>query len=158
MFLRSSGGGFFSTCGFAAVSVEVFVAAGLCAAAGGGVCSVGGLAGARGVPSRTNAVAFWHFSCMFYRMIALRFRPLFVAGVLSMAFACAALGKHTAQKSAPPKKVPEKSAPANTDWQVIKVNSRDYLSADNIGKFYGLLGNLDSTGKTIVLNNGRNQL
>ena len=91
-------------------------------------------------------------------MIALRFRPLFVAGVLSMAFAFAALGKHTAQKSAPPKKAPEKSAPANTDWQVIKVNSRDYLSADNIGKFYGLLGNLDSTGKTIVLNNGRNQL
>src|SRR5438046_10362656 len=91
-------------------------------------------------------------------MIALRFRPLFVAGILSMAFAFAAVGKHTAQKSAPPKKAPEKSAPANTDWQVIKVNSRDYLSADNIGKFYGLLGNLDSTGKTIVLNNGRNQL
>ena len=45
-----------------------------------------------------------------------------------------------------------------TDWQVIKVGPRDYLSADNIAKFYGLLGNVDSTGKTVVLNNGRNQL
>src|SRR5438552_17299428 len=95
---------------------------------------------------------------MFWRMIALRLRPLFIVGAVLMAFACAALGKHTAQKPPPPKKAPEKSTPANTDWQVIKIGPRDYLSADNIAKFYGLLGNLDSTGKTIVLNNGRNQL
>jgi N-acetylmuramoyl-L-alanine amidase len=46
----------------------------------------------------------------------------------------------------------------NNDWQVIKVGPRDYLSVDNIAKFYGLLGNVDSTGKSVVLNNGRNQL
>ncbi len=50
------------------------------------------------------------------------------------------------------------AAKPNVDWQVIKVGARDYLSADNIAKFYGLLGNVDSTGKTVVLNNGRNQL
>ena len=32
------------------------------------------------------------------------------------------------------------------------------MSADNIAKFYGLLGNVDSTGKSVVLNDGRNQL
>ena len=95
---------------------------------------------------------------MFYLMIALRLRPLWLASALSIAFVCVALGKHTTQRPAHPKEPAAKPAPANTDWQVIKVNSRDYLSADNIGKFYGLLGNLDSTGKTIVLNNGRNQL
>jgi N-acetylmuramoyl-L-alanine amidase len=46
----------------------------------------------------------------------------------------------------------------NQDWQVIKVGPRDYLSVDNIAKFYGLIGNVDSTGKTVVLNNGRNML
>ncbi|HKP04555.1 MAG TPA: N-acetylmuramoyl-L-alanine amidase [Chthoniobacterales bacterium] len=52
-----------------------------------------------------------------------------------------------------------KPSPApNKDWQVIKVGPRDYLSADNIAKFYGLLGNVDATGKSVVLNNGRNQL
>ena len=91
-------------------------------------------------------------------MIALRFRPLCLASALSLAFVCVALGKHTTQRSTHPKEPAAKPAPANADWQVIKVNSRDYLSADNIGKFYGLLGNLDSTGKTMVLNNGRNQL
>jgi len=46
----------------------------------------------------------------------------------------------------------------NQDWQVIKVGPRDYLSVDNIAKFYGLIGNVDSGGKTVVLNNGRNML
>jgi N-acetylmuramoyl-L-alanine amidase len=57
-------------------------------------------------------------------------------------------GKPTASPSPTP----------NKDWEVIKVGPRDYLSVDNIAKFYGLLGNVDSTGKSVVLNNGRNQL
>ncbi|MFZ1219137.1 MAG: N-acetylmuramoyl-L-alanine amidase, partial [Chthoniobacterales bacterium] len=64
--------------------------------------------------------------------------------------------KASAKPSATPAAKP--SPTPNKDWQVIKVGPRDYLSADNIAKFYGLLGNVDATGKTVVLNNGRNQL
>lgn len=46
----------------------------------------------------------------------------------------------------------------NADWQIIKVGVRDYLSADNIAKFYGLLANVETSGKSIVLSNIRNQL
>ena len=49
-------------------------------------------------------------------------------------------------------------ASSATDWQVIKVGLRDYLTADNIAKFYGVLADVESNGKTIVLNNGRSQL
>src|ERR1700686_270146 len=93
-------------------------------------------------------------------MIALRFRPLCIAGALLLALACPPLAKSRIPKPTAPKYAPAPPAKPtpSPDWQVIKVGQRDYLSADNIGKFYGLLGNLDSTGKTIVLNNGRNQL
>jgi len=91
-------------------------------------------------------------------MIALRFRPLCLAGALMLALACTSPAKSRVPKPTAPKPAAKPSPPPNQDWQVIKIGSRDYLSADNIGKFYGLLGNLDSTGKTIVLNNGRNQL
>ncbi len=95
-------------------------------------------------------------------MIARRF-PAFVLAI-SLMLACGVLAKSTSKKSSASK---SKSAPAaapspsptpNADWQIIKVGQRDYLSADNIAKFYGLLGNVDSTGRTVVLNNGRNQL
>src|SRR5687768_2772177 len=49
MFFGSSGGGFLSTCGLADGSAEVLAAAGLCPVAGGGLCSVEGLAGSRAV-------------------------------------------------------------------------------------------------------------
>ena len=112
-------------------------------------------------------------------MIAVRIPVLFIAGASCLLFASDALAKpglvkiSLVRKAAPPagaKTVAAKSpaaksssAPSPTpkpsvDWQVIKVGARDYLSADNIAKFYGLLGNVDSTGKTVVLNNGRNQL
>jgi N-acetylmuramoyl-L-alanine amidase len=103
-------------------------------------------------------------------MIAVRFRALPLVGALCISLAFSAYGKSTAKKSATPKPdatktAAAKTAPAktvaakpNTDWQVIKVGPRDYLSVDNIAKFYGLLGNVDSTGKSVVLNNGRNQL
>jgi N-acetylmuramoyl-L-alanine amidase len=101
-------------------------------------------------------------------MIAPRFPILSLAGAISLGLACGALGKTSPKlskaksKPAPPVAVAKPSATPtatpNADWQVIKVGLRDYLSADNIAKFYGLLGNVDSTGKTVVLNNGRNQL
>jgi len=101
-------------------------------------------------------------------MIVMSLRASLIAGGLSLALAASSLAKSSTAK-APPKPAASKPAvtkpapvkPAVTpspDWQVIKVGLRDYLSADNIAKFYGLLGNVDSTGKSVVLNNGRNQL
>src|SRR6266581_9075863 len=82
-------------------------------------------------------------------MIAMRPSAFFLLGAISS----------TAKPTAPPLAVAKtESAKPNSDWQVIKVGARDYLSADNIAKFYGLLGNVDATGKTVVLNNGRNEL
>jgi N-acetylmuramoyl-L-alanine amidase len=102
-------------------------------------------------------------------MIALRFIPIFLAGILSLSLAPVSFAKSKAPSKSSPKPKPAPpvaaakpsatpTATPNADWQVIKVGLRDYLSADNIAKFYGLLGNVDSTGKTVVLNNGRNQL
>jgi N-acetylmuramoyl-L-alanine amidase len=105
-------------------------------------------------------------------MIASRFRFFSVVGAISLALACSASAKKTSSKSggaksdakpAAAKPAAAKSTPSPTpkpsaDWQVIKVGPRDYLSVDNIAKFYGLIGNVDSTGKTVVLNNGRNML
>src|SRR6476620_1486133 len=98
-----------------------------------------------------------------------RLTSLLVAGVLCLSLGPFAFAK-SKSKSSSSKSTPKSSAkpsatPAakpsptpNKDWQVIKVGPRDYLSVDNIAKFYGLLGNVDSTGKSVVLNNGRNQL
>jgi N-acetylmuramoyl-L-alanine amidase len=96
-------------------------------------------------------------------MVAARFPVISLMGAISLSFACGALAKPAPKLStAKPKPAPtaaaKPSATPNADWQVIKVGPRDYLSADNIAKFYGLLGNVDSTGKSVVLNNGRNQL
>ena len=100
-------------------------------------------------------------------MNAPRFRSLLIAGVLCLGLSSVSFAKSKSKSSAKPSKSSPKTAakptatPAptpNKDWQVIKVGPRDYLSVDNIAKFYGLLGNVDSTGKSVVLNNGRNQL
>jgi len=98
-------------------------------------------------------------------MIAQRFYALALAGALSLLIVPGAFAKKQKAKSAdklaakPTAAATAKpSATPNSDWQVIKVGPRDYLSVDNVAKFYKLLGNVDSTGKTVVLNNGRNQL
>jgi N-acetylmuramoyl-L-alanine amidase len=93
-------------------------------------------------------------------MVALRISAFFIAGAIALTLASGALAKPAKAKSsaAKPTATPAAVAKPNADWQVIKIGPRDYLSADNIAKFYGLLGNVDSTGKTVVLNNGRNQL
>ena len=104
-------------------------------------------------------------------MIGLRICSFAIAAGLSLSLAPSLLA---AKSKAKPKSSPKSSAktkasptpaakpspsPApNQDWQVIKIGPRDYLTVDNIAKFYGLLGNVDSTGKIVVLNNGRNQL
>src|SRR3954467_11541961 len=66
----------------------------------------------------------------------------------------------SSSKSAKPSATPaaKPSPTPNKDWEVIKIGPRDYLSLDNVAKFYGLIGNVDSSGKSVVLNNGRNQL
>ena len=105
-------------------------------------------------------------------MNAPRFTLVLLAGVLCLSLgpvSFAAKSKSSSKsskasksssKAAKPSPTPAaKPAPTpNNDWQVIKVGPRDYLSVDNIAKFYGLIGNVDSTGKSVVLNNGRNQL
>jgi N-acetylmuramoyl-L-alanine amidase len=102
-------------------------------------------------------------------MIGLRLCSIAIAGVLSLSLAPASLAakskakskastKSSAKASPTPGAKPSPSPTPNQDWQVIKIGPRDYLTVDNIAKFYGLLGNVDSTGKTVVLNNGRNQL
>ncbi len=43
------------------------------------------------------------------------------------------------------------------DWKIIKVGNREYLSVENIAKFYGF-PDATPTGKTIRLDNGRNSI
>src|SRR4051812_38014527 len=94
---------------------------------------------------------------------------LLLAGVLCLSlsplsFAAKSKSSSKTSKSSPKSAQPSATPAAkpsptpNNDWQVIKVGPRDYLSLDNVAKFYGLIGNVDSTGKSVVLNNGRNQL
>ncbi len=49
-------------------------------------------------------------------------------------------------------------AQAAAEWQVIKVGRWDYLSVDNIARFYGFAGEVTPENKTIRLDNGTNQL
>jgi N-acetylmuramoyl-L-alanine amidase len=100
-----------------------------------------------------------------------RIIPFFAVAVLCLSLAApsfaakskaksksAKSSKSAAKPSATPAAKPSPSPAPSNDWQVMKVGPRDYLSVDNIAKFYGLIGNVDSTGKSVVLNNGRNQL
>src|SRR3954465_10429263 len=45
-----------------------------------------------------------------------------------------------------------------TEWQVIKIGHRDYLTVDNIAKFYDLMTISDPLLKKVRLGNGRNEL
>jgi N-acetylmuramoyl-L-alanine amidase len=99
-------------------------------------------------------------------MTAPRFFCLLIAGVLSLSLAPVSFARSKA-KSKSKEKTSAKPSPTaaakpsptpSPDWQVIKVGPRDYLTVDNIARFYGLIGNVDSTGKVVVLNNGRNML
>ncbi len=46
---------------------------------------------------------------------------------------------------------------AAVEWHVIKINGRDFLSVDNIAKFYGF-PNPTINGKNVDLNNGKHEM
>jgi N-acetylmuramoyl-L-alanine amidase len=46
---------------------------------------------------------------------------------------------------------------AAVEWQVIKINGRDFLTVDNIAKFYGF-PNPAINGRNVDLSNGRNEM
>jgi N-acetylmuramoyl-L-alanine amidase len=47
---------------------------------------------------------------------------------------------------------------AASDWKVIKVGNREYLSVENIAQFYGFPADVVPIGKTVRLDNGRNSM
>ncbi|MGH8093183.1 MAG: N-acetylmuramoyl-L-alanine amidase family protein [Chthoniobacterales bacterium] len=47
---------------------------------------------------------------------------------------------------------------AASDWQVVNIRGRDYLTVDNIAKFYGLPTGVAPIEKRIRLDNGKNSL
>ncbi len=47
---------------------------------------------------------------------------------------------------------------AATEWQVVKVGKWDYLTVENVAKFYGFSGDVEPINRTIRLDSGRNQL
>ena len=99
---------------------------------------------------------------------ALRFSWIF-AGLLALVCASGAIAKSPKGKkssaegdaSGRPKSSgvaqPVEAKP-NKEWQIIKIGSRDYLSADNIAKFYNLTLTTDLSTKSILLKNERSQL
>src|SRR5438874_3437600 len=46
---------------------------------------------------------------------------------------------------------------AAVEWQVIKINGRDFLTVDNVAKFYGF-PNPTIDGRNVDLNNGKNEM
>ena len=50
------------------------------------------------------------------------------------------------------------SALASSDWQIVKVRGRDYLTVDNVAKFYGLPIGVEPVAKRIRLDNGKNEV
>jgi N-acetylmuramoyl-L-alanine amidase len=47
---------------------------------------------------------------------------------------------------------------AASDWQIVKIGGREYLTVDNIAKFYGLPVGVTPIEKHIRLDNGKNSL
>ena len=48
--------------------------------------------------------------------------------------------------------------PAASDWQIVKIGGREYLTVDNIAKFYGLPTGSAPVEKRIRIDNGTNSL
>ena len=47
---------------------------------------------------------------------------------------------------------------AASDWQIVKIGGREYLTVDNIAKFYGLPTGVASIEKRVRLDNGKNSI
>src|SRR5436190_21921304 len=54
--------------------------------------------------------------------------------------------------------LPSSIAIAAGEWQVIKINGHDYLTVDNISKFYGLPAEVAPSGAQIKLETVKNPL
>jgi N-acetylmuramoyl-L-alanine amidase len=87
--------------------------------------------------------------------------------LLITALAFLMLGADGVAKSPKPKSAQPQSSPSpsksedakpKSDWQIVKIGTRDYLTVDNIAKFYGLTGALDPNGKNVTLSNSRYQI
>jgi N-acetylmuramoyl-L-alanine amidase len=50
------------------------------------------------------------------------------------------------------------AALAASDWKIVKIGGREYLSADNVAQFYGLPTGVAPIGKRIRFDNGKNSL
>src|SRR6266704_6786341 len=71
-------------------------------------------------------------------------RPVKRCSVLAFVFACLALTSSIAIAAA--------------EWEVIKVSGHDYLSVDNISKFYGLPAGVAGAGDKIRFETVKNPL
>ena len=47
---------------------------------------------------------------------------------------------------------------AESDWQIVKISSREYLTVDNIAKFYGLPTGVAPVEKRLRIDNGKNSI
>src|SRR5215471_10875961 len=52
----------------------------------------------------------------------------------------------------------KKPAESNPDWQIVKYEGRDYLTLNNIARFYKLHGEIKPGEKRVFLTNGRTSL
>ena len=51
-----------------------------------------------------------------------------------------------------------RGAPAASDWQIVKIGGREYLTVDNIAKFYGLSTGGTPIEKRIRIDSGTNSI
>src|SRR5437879_5494957 len=45
-----------------------------------------------------------------------------------------------------------------SDWQIVKIGGREYLTVENIAKFYALPARVAPIGRHVRLDNGKNSL
>src|SRR4030095_15917641 len=54
--------------------------------------------------------------------------------------------------------ISQEPALAADDWQIIKVSGQDYLSVDNISRFYGLPAGISASGEKVDFETAKNSL
>ncbi len=65
---------------------------------------------------------------------------------------------HAAEKRGARAAADKKPAEVNPDWKIVKYEGRDYLTLENIARFYKLQGELKPGDRRILLTNGRSTL